>query len=128
MVRDHDADEPHVLTHLTGGMAVSASQTASGVRPGDRGRTLLQIAFQNQFPSSRTLTSLRLTNDTAGPGDDDQRDAELGEVSVVVDDGDGAYEPGVDSLLLSTVALGGNVTFAPLATSIPPGGTLRLAW
>ncbi|HEU5310493.1 MAG TPA: hypothetical protein VFV24_03470, partial [Candidatus Eisenbacteria bacterium] len=124
-VADESAETPLAVTILPGGITAEASQVPATVRPGDRARALLQLSLQNQFPSSRTVTSIRLTNATAGPGDVDQRDAELGDVSLYADDGDGTLEA-TDTLLLSTVALGGSITFAPLDRSIPAGSTLHL--
>jgi hypothetical protein len=112
---DASADTSLALNVLAGGLQVSASQTPGTVRPGAKNALLLTLHATNHYPELRTLTSVILANRTQGPGDRDQLDAELGEVSLYRDDGDGTFEPGEDTMLLRTSALDGIVTLAPLA-------------
>ncbi len=63
-------------------IAVTATQSPRTVLPGESGLLLLSISINNSYPSllggPKTLTSLRLTNTNAGPGNVPDRNAELG--------------------------------------------------
>jgi hypothetical protein len=114
-LRDTSADTSLALNVLAGGIEVAASQTPGMVRPGARNALLLTLHATNHYPELRTLASVILANRTQGPGDRDQLDVELGEVTLYRDDGDGTFEPSEDAMMLQTSALDGIVTLAPLA-------------
>ncbi|MGE5177646.1 MAG: DNRLRE domain-containing protein [Bacteroidota bacterium] len=124
-VRDEDSETPVLATVTPGGISVAANQLPATVLPGTGGVALLSVAVTNHYPDWRTLTSLRLTNRSTGTGSADQLDDELGTVSLYRDaNGDGAVS-GTDPLILSTVALSGSVTLAPLSVPVGPGATAR---
>jgi len=109
-----------------GGIGLAAQQAGRAVLPGERGVVLFTATVTNYYPTSQTLQSLRFEDKTVGPGDVDQRDAEMGDLHLYRDDGDGALDPEIDTLLLETVGLSGAVTFAPLSVTIPAGGSVSL--
>ncbi len=100
--------------------------TAGGAaRPGQTKRPLLGFDIENDYPDAKTLTSVALTNATAGPGTAAQRDAEFAAVVLYWDrDADGAVSA-ADSLLKSGVFSAGRVSLGGLALPIPSQDTLR---
>ncbi|HYJ31764.1 MAG TPA: DNRLRE domain-containing protein [Candidatus Binatia bacterium] len=125
-VRDDAADAPVAALISTGGISVTASQVPATVLPGARNVLLANVTVTNHYPDTRSVRSIRLTNRSAGAGDADQLDEELGDAALYKDDGDGALESGADTLLVTTSALSGSVTFAPLSLALAPGSTTRL--
>jgi hypothetical protein len=128
-LRDTSPDTSLALNVLAGGVDLTASQNPRVVRPGTAANLLLTLRVVNHYPDVRTLEHLMITNRTSGPGDTDQLDAELGDVSLYRDDGDQVFEPAADTLVLRTLTLGGAVTFAPIDVRLAPlsTGTLFLA-
>ncbi|HEV8479421.1 MAG TPA: DNRLRE domain-containing protein [Candidatus Eisenbacteria bacterium] len=113
-LRDTSPDTSLALGVLPADIEVAALQGTAAVRPGSRDGLLLTLRVTNRYPEARFLESFALTNRTSGSGDRDQLDAELGDVSLYRDDGDGLLDVSRDTLLLKTVALDGAVNFAPL--------------
>lgn len=120
---DLDADTSETVIVTLGGFDLSAAQASGTVSPGAADVLLLTLTVTSHYPDSRTLHGLSLTNRTSGAGNQEQLGAELGELTLVRDNGDGVLEPGVDTPLLQTVALDGSINFTPLTASITPGAS-----
>ena len=125
-LRDPAADSALALNVLAGGVVVSASQNVASVRPGATNVVLLTLSVADQYPEARTLERLTIANRTQGPGERDRLDAELGDVALYRDDGDGVFEADRDTLVQRTISLDGALTFAPLEMSFPPLSTSLL--
>ena len=120
-----ETDTPRTAFVSAGGISLTASQVPTTLLPRARNALLYSLTVTNHYPEGRTLRSLQLQNGTLGPGDEDQLDAELGELSLYRDlDGDGTLTPG-DESIVSTVALSDAAIFTPFLTPIPAGGTIR---
>ena len=108
-------------------MTVSASQSPSTVSPGKPDATLFSLTLTWNGPaSSRTLRTLRLSNTTTGPGTPAQRDAELGTVRLYRDNGNHAFDPGLDVLLGQAPAQSGAVVYSGLTQQCLPGAPVTL--
>src|SRR5262245_19368008 len=59
-------------------LTVTAAHASGIVRPGDAGHVHLTVRISNGAILGSRLTLLRVTNLTAGPGTQAQRDAEVG--------------------------------------------------
>ncbi len=117
-LRDAAADTMLAMSVVAGGVELEAFQDAAPVRP-TSSFVLMTLHVTNQYPDSRLLDRLVLANRTLGPGDRDRLDAELGDLALYLDDGDGVFDAQRDAVILKTVALGGSVTFAPLDVKLP---------
>ncbi|HZI89197.1 MAG TPA: hypothetical protein VFD83_01960, partial [Candidatus Polarisedimenticolia bacterium] len=118
---DGGADTVLASAVTVGGFDLSATQSSGAAFPGSTGVPLLALTLTSRYPDTRSLHGLLLANRTSGAGTQDQLGAELGEVTLYRDDGDGVLNPAVDVPLLSTVALDGSINFTPLATPVAPG-------
>ncbi|MGH7724332.1 MAG: DNRLRE domain-containing protein [Candidatus Eiseniibacteriota bacterium] len=125
-LRDSNADTTLALNVVAGGIELTAQQTPGSLRPGSKETLLLTLRSINQYPEIRTLTSLVLANRTVGPGNREALDAELGELVLHRDDGNGVFDPGQDKEILRTSAIDGAVTFAPLEEKLGELATDRL--
>src|SRR5262249_45339332 len=94
-------------------ISVSASQATRTVHPGDADVVLMTIAINNSTLGPRTLSTLRLTNTTTGPGATADLDAELGSVRLYKDNGNGTFAVGEETLVDTRAAAAGAVTFTP---------------
>lgn len=117
-LRDTTPDSALAMNVVVGGVDLFAFQTPGTVRPGAKYAPLLTLRALNHYPEARILQSLTLRNKTVGPGTPEDLDSELGEVSLYRDDGDGAFDPKLDELLLRTSPLDGTVTLAPLSEKL----------
>src|SRR5206468_3646162 len=84
-------------------------------------RTLRALALHDLTATSGTKEAL-----DAGPGTTATLDAELGEVALYLDDGNGSFDPARDALLFRANAMDTTVRFKPLWVSIPASSTARL--
>lgn len=124
--RDTVADSALALDVRPGGATITAHQTPAVVRPGSPRVVLLTLDVANQYPDPRGIERLVVTNRTTGPGDQDQRDDELGKVGLYRDDGDGAFDAKRDTLQQQNAAFNGKLSFWPINTWLAPAATTRL--
>ena len=113
--------EPEVLD-----IAVTGTQSPRSLLPGLTQITLLTLELANSYPVSHTLTGLAVQNTTTGPGNQAQKDGELGQVSLRADDGDGVFEPSDQQLGQAAFAAGGRISFGPFSFPIPMLASARL--
>jgi hypothetical protein len=122
---DASADTALVLSVQPGGFELSARQAAGTARPGQSLVPLLSLTLRNLDPETHILRRLTLTDRSSGPGDQETLDAELGDVSLYLDDGDGILDSAKDKLLLTTTALEGHVHMTPLDLFLGAGAEDR---
>ncbi|HYM82003.1 MAG TPA: DNRLRE domain-containing protein [Candidatus Limnocylindria bacterium] len=123
---DAASDTTLALTVVLGGYELLASQGSGSVRPGQSQALLMTLRVRNLDPVPHRLTQLVLTNRTSGPGDQETLDDELGDVSLILDDGDGLFETAQDTLALTTSALTGRVRFPNLTVALGANAERRL--
>ena len=123
------AEAPGAPTIALLGTRIGATQAPDTVSGGTGGVVLLNVTVANEALAlggqTRTLTLLRLTNTTTGPGTLAQRDAELGLCRLHADNGNSVFDAG-DVLLSTSPAASGKVTFDSLSFAVAPAQTRRL--
>jgi hypothetical protein len=122
---DLSADTTLAFNVTGSGAFVDANQNVRSVLPGESGVELITVDAANGSIDPTYLTQLTLTNTTSGPGTVAQRDAELDSLAVYLDDGDGTYVPGSETLLGRDVFSGGSATFV-MNVLIPAKSGVRL--
>jgi len=124
---DQPVDNPN--THglsVTDRVIVTSEWISSGtVYPGTSGLQLLHLALTNTYTDAKQLTSLSVTNITAGDASATQADLD-GTVAQLFlrwdGDGDGQLDDiATDPLLASGAFFAGRATFAGLTSTLPPG-------
>ncbi|MFN0149292.1 MAG: DNRLRE domain-containing protein [bacterium] len=120
-------EERNEVTVLPPYVTVTAAPVAGGaVRPGETNVPALAFDIENGYPDSRTLTTLSISNLTAGPGTVAQRDAEIARVGIVWDrDADGILSV-TDSLLAERTFTNGKATVTGLSLAIGSEEAVRL--
>jgi hypothetical protein len=108
---DLSADTTLAFDVTGSGAFVSGTQAARSVRPGESDVNLVSLSVVNGSTNATHLTQLKLTNMTSGPGTVIERDAELDTLALYLDDGDGTYALGAETLLGKGVFSGGSATF-----------------
>jgi len=122
---DGGADAPLSLTVTNGGLFLSADQQGRSVLPGSSSLLLLTLRMQSAYPFPISLNGLTLENATQGPGTQAELDAELGLLTLYLDDGDGVLDATRDARLDGTTAVAGTITFGA-GTTIPSSGDATL--
>ncbi|TMQ70222.1 MAG: DUF11 domain-containing protein, partial [Candidatus Eisenbacteria bacterium] len=120
------ADSATVYVALAPGIQVTAAQPTVTEWPGTQTVRLMTLTVLNSSAAASRLDRLVLSNRTAGSGTPAELDAELGDVRLYRDDGDGSFAPSADSLLAQARAGGGAVAFDTLGVSVPAGSLVRL--
>ena len=113
---DLSADTTLAFSISGSGAFLEATQNARSVRPGQQGIELLALNVVNGSIDATQLTGLTFNNTTSGPGTVAQRDAELDTLALYVDDGNGTYIAGTETLLGKTTFSAGSATFS---TNVP---------
>jgi hypothetical protein len=124
---DLPVDQPNDLTISTANRVTlsSAPLVAVVARPGSTGAVVLDVIAKNDYTTARTVTRLRVTDATRGPGSITDLDREFQRVALRLDgDGNGvlgtlAQDPEVSAGLLSA----GQLDFTGFAWSVPPGAS-----
>ena len=101
-------------------VTVTAAQAPSTVRPGQTAVAMLRLDFTSGGLDllAVTITQVRLTNRSTGPGSQAQLDAELGSLRLYLDtNGNGALDAG-EPLLRQATASAGKVTFGGLSVTV----------
>src|SRR6185503_10925884 len=98
-VADESADTTLSSRVDRGGLTISAVQIPAPIRPGARNTPVLTLLATNDSPLERMVTSVVLANRSTGTGTTDQLDAELGDLTLYRDDGNGVFDPARDALL-----------------------------
>ena len=108
---------------------VSVTPVAGGpslAKPGQRDLSLLVLALENNYSTARSLNGLTVTNATAGTGTPSQLDAEIQELTLWADDGDGLFQgEGVDLRLGTTFFSSGSADFDGFSAPIAADATRR---
>ena len=120
-LEDDRADSTQALAVARGGLRLSALQTSGTIRPGGDPATVLLLTIANDYPEARSIASIAFANATHGPGTREALDTDLGDVTLLRDDGDGVLDAG-DTPLFQSVALDGVVRFGPLPLTLQAGG------
>jgi len=106
---------------------VSGSQAVTTLKPGDARSPLYILSVYNPNPllGSDTITRLTFENKTAGPGNQGQRDAEAGVLTIAASRraADALAPPSTATLVTSTFS-SGLLTFTGLSFTIGPGKSL----
>ncbi len=105
-------------------ITLTASPVAPAVvRPGETGVLFFDLAASNAYSTTKTLTGLRLTNATTGPGTQADLDAEVHSLALRVDgNGDGLLgDVATDSLLATATFQGGVAVFGAFTWAVAPG-------
>lgn len=100
-------------------VALSASQPSTDVSPAQSDALLFQLSIAVTKPGGVTLQQLDFDNSTTGPGTAADLDAELGTLTLYLDDGNGQIDSGIDSVLAVSAASSGVVSFGPLSRFLP---------
>ncbi|MBZ0268827.1 DUF11 domain-containing protein, partial [bacterium] len=122
----NDADSVRIDVPAIAGVGVALAQSASAQQPGATAIGFASVALSNSTPAGRTLTSIAFDNVTVGPGSVNERDAELGTVTLYRDDGDFVFEPQRDTPLAQATFSGGRAVFSGLSVSLPSSVILGL--
>ncbi|MCA9751977.1 MAG: DUF11 domain-containing protein, partial [Gemmatimonadetes bacterium] len=101
--------------------------TVSQVRPGRTNVLLLGFALENHYLTSKTLSGLVVTNRTSGVGSQAELDAEVAQLSIWVDNGDGVFKGAPEDTLRGTAFFeDGAAEFTGVNCTIAAGGTRRV--
>lgn len=113
-------------------VSVTGSQTFQTLQPGQQNALCFTLTLTSGHLLPVTLTAVRFTNKTVGPGTQAQLDAELGRARLYRDTGSGAFEPGPtptgDAPLAQSTASGGFLTFSGFnpPVTLPALGSITL--
>src|SRR5882762_10115790 len=106
-------------------VTVSGSQTSQTLLPGRANALCFTLTISNALPI--TLQSVRFTNRSLGPGNQNQLDAELGQPRLYRDaNGNSTFDPGTDDSLAQSSASGGSLRFSSLNVAVPALGSVTL--